>query len=45
MCSSDLLRHERIVVTPIVVHGILLAYANAVAELDVVQVEEAHAEH
>jgi hypothetical protein len=39
------LRHERIVVTPIVVHGILLAYANAVAELDVVQVEEAHAEH
>lgn len=34
------LRPERIVVTPIVVHGILLAYANVVAGLGVVQVTE-----
>ena len=34
------LRPEHIVVTPIVVHGILLAYATEVAGLDIVQVEE-----
>jgi len=35
-----LLRPEHIVVTPLVVHGILLAYANEVAALDVAQVSE-----
>lgn len=34
------LRPERIVVTPIVVQAILLAYATEVASLDVVQIEE-----
>lgn len=34
------LRPERIVVTPIVVHAILLAYANVVAGLGVVQITE-----
>ena len=34
------LRPQHIVVTPIVVHGILLAYAGEVASLDIVQIEE-----
>ncbi|MES2640999.1 MAG: hypothetical protein V4850_16025 [Myxococcota bacterium] len=34
------LRGERIVVTPIVVQAILMAYASEVARLEVVQVEE-----
>lgn len=34
------LRPEHIVVTPVVVHGILLAYANEVASMDVAQVSE-----
>lgn len=34
------LRAERIVVTPLVVQAVLLAYATEVASLDVVQVEE-----
>ena len=35
------LRSERIVVTPVVVHAILLAYASEVADLRVAQVVEA----
>lgn len=34
------LRPERIVVTPVVVQAILMAYAQEVVDLDVVQVEE-----
>ena len=34
------LRPERIVVTPVVVQAILIAYAHEVANLDVVQIEE-----
>ena len=37
---SAALRHERIVVTPLVVRGVLMAYATEVARLEVVQVEE-----
>jgi hypothetical protein len=38
VCAA--LRSERIVVTPLVVHAVLLAYASEVANLDVVQVSE-----
>jgi hypothetical protein len=38
VCAA--LRGERIVVTPLVVHAVLLAYASEVAALDVVQVAE-----
>jgi hypothetical protein len=38
VCVS--LRHERIVVTPPVVHGILLAYVAEVQDLGIVQVAE-----
>jgi hypothetical protein len=37
---SAALRHERIVVTPLIVRGVLLAYATELAALDIVQVEE-----
>lgn len=40
VCAA--LRAERIVVTPLVVQGVLMAYATEVAQLDVVQVEEAY---
>jgi hypothetical protein len=36
------LRHERIVVTPPVVHAVLLAYVTEVQELGVVQVSEGY---
>lgn len=37
---SGALRSERIVVTPLVVQAVLMAYATEVARLDVVQIEE-----